>query len=107
MAGASTGGEAHGRRTLAIDGGSVRWHRPALVTAWAQLAVRDDDESRDGDDEACTLDERRGAKPPRRGAEPPERVRSASRGVQRSVAFFRVQRRFSRSEGGEGLLGLV
>ena len=54
-----------------------------------------------------TLDDRDGAKPPRRVAEPPERARSASRGAQRSVAFFRVQRRFRRSEGGEGLLGLV
>ena len=80
---------------------------PALVSASALLAVRVDDESRDGEDEACTLDERRGAKPPRRGAELPEKARSASRGAQRSVAFFRVQRRFSRSEGGEGLLGLV
>ena len=74
---------------------------PALVTASAPLALRVDDESRDGEDEAYTLDERRGAKPPRRGPE------SASRGARRSVAFFRVQRRFSRSEGGEGLLGLV
>ena len=53
---------------------------PARVSASAQLAVRDDDESCHGDDEACTLDERRGAKPQRRGAEPPERARSASRG---------------------------
>ena len=44
---------------------------------------------RDGDD-TRTLDERMGAKPPRRGAEPFERARSASRGAQRSVAFFRV-----------------
>ena len=28
VAGASTCGETHGRRTLVIDGGSVRWHRP-------------------------------------------------------------------------------
>ena len=79
---------------------------PALVTASAPLALRVDDESRDGDDEACTLDERRGAKPPRRGAEPPERTRSASRGGA-AERRFRVQRRFRRSEGGEGLLGLV
>ena len=79
---------------------------PALVTASAQLAVRDDDESRDGDDEACTLDERRGAKPPRRGAETPREgaERLSGRAAERR---FRVQRRFRRSEGGEGLLGLV
>ena len=56
---------------------------PELVSAFATLALRDDDESRDGD-ATRTLDDRMGAKPPRRVAEPPETARSASRGAQRS-----------------------
>ena len=52
------------------------------------------------------LDERRGAKPPRRVAEPLETARSALSGGA-AERRFRVQRRFRRSEGGEGLLGLV
>ena len=79
VAGSSTGDEAHGRRTLELDGGIVRWHR-----CRARLGVGAARSSRRRRNRATAM---RGAKPPRRVAEPPESARSASRGAQRSVAL--------------------